>query len=181
MATGTPSALLAALRAGGVGADMARETLDAGASNADDLRVAVTSLLAADLGPTDRAITRWLLEQETAAQAAHGSGASETLVTLVAALARFGSPSDALALWRARLATPETRAAIDPEQFMRAGVDATRTWLEGLTRQTSPDASEARAALAWLDEEGKAGAFDDLAAYFTWSDDRFGIHINGPT
>lgn len=181
MATVTPDALLAALRLGGPGAEAAQALLGAVASNSDGLRASVTGLLAADLGPADRAITRWLLEQETAAQAAHGSGASETLVTLVAALARFGSPSDALALWRARLATPETRAAIDPEQFMRAGVDATRTWLESLTRQASPGASDAHAALAWLGEAGKVGAFDDLAAYFTWSDDRFGIHITGPT
>lgn len=181
MVTTAPRALLAAMRADGPEADGARVRLNATSPVGDELRSSIASLLAADLRPSDRPITRWLLEQESRALAARGAGESEALYTLVAALARFGQRSDALTLWRARQATPETRAGVDAEQFARAGLDATRSLLAGLARDGGPDATEARAALDWLAEAGAAGAFDDLAAYFAWSDERFGLHISGPT
>lgn len=179
-----PLALLEYLRVGGDEADAARARLAAGARQGDTLRAQVTSVLAADLRPSDRPIARWLLEEETAAHEARGAGASEALYTLIAALARFGQPSDVVALWRARQATAETRAGVDAEQCARAGLDETRALLAGLARAggaEAAEAAEARAALGWLDEAQAAGAFDDLPAYFTWSDERYGIHITGPT
>jgi hypothetical protein len=173
-------ALLDYLRTGGDEADAARARLAAGSRQGDELRGLVASALAADLRPADRAVTRWLLEQETAAHEARGSGASEALYILVAALARFGQPADAMALWRARQATPETRAGVDAEQFARAGLTATQALLANLIQAGGPDAAEARAALDWLNESQRAGAFDDLPAYFAWSDERYGLIITGP-
>ncbi|HEX9037243.1 MAG TPA: hypothetical protein VF808_09665 [Ktedonobacterales bacterium] len=174
------SALLESLRAGGDDAGGAKAQLATDSRQGDALRAAVASALAADLRATDRAITRWLLEEETAALAARGVGASEALFTLVAALARFGQPSDALILWRARQATAETQEGVDAEQFARAGLAATRAALEASARGGVAGAG-ARAALAWLDEARALGAFDDLPAYFAWSDERYGITISGPT
>ncbi|HEU0027081.1 MAG TPA: hypothetical protein VFQ25_08195 [Ktedonobacterales bacterium] len=174
-------ALLEYLRGGGDEADAARARLAAGAQQGDELRGLVASALAAELRPSDRAITRWLLEQETAAHEARGAGASEALHTLIAALARFGQLSDAMTLWRARQATMETRAGVDPEQFARAGLSATQALLAELSRTGGPEAAEARAALDWLNESQEEGAFDDLPAYFAWSDERYGLQINGPT
>ena len=53
---------------------------------------------------------------------------------LVAALARFGRPGRRDLLWRAREATPETRAGVDVEQLARAGVERVRARLAALAR-----------------------------------------------
>ena len=174
-------ALLDYLRTGGDEADAARARLAAGSQHGDELRALAASVLAAGLRPPDRSVTRWLLEQEISTHEARGSGASEALYTLIAALARFGQPSDVMTLWRARQATPETRAGVDAEQFARPGLAATRALLTNLSRAGGPDAAESRAALDWLNESQRMGAFDDLPAYFAWSDERYGLHINGPT
>jgi hypothetical protein len=39
--------------------------------------------------------------------------------------------------------------------------------------------AETRTALAWLGSGRAEGAFDDLAGYFAWSDDRYGAHLSG--
>jgi hypothetical protein len=174
-------ALLGHLRAGGEAADDARARLEVGARQGEELRALVTSALVADLQPSDRSIARWLLEQETMAHKARGTGATEALYTLIAALARFGQPSDVMLLWRARQATAETRAGVDAEQFARLGLDASLAILTDLARANDSETVEARAALDWLREAQAAGAFDDLPAYFAWSDERYGIHITGPT
>ncbi len=174
-------ALLEQLRTGGEAAGAARARLAVEARQGEELRALVASALAADLRPSDRPIAHWLLEQETTAHEARGSGATEALYTLVAALARFGQPSDVMPLWRARQATAETRAGVDAEQFARADLSATRPLLAGLACAGGPEAAEAQGALDWLDEAQAAGVFDDLPAYFAWSDERYGIHISGPT
>lgn len=174
-------ALLEHLRAGGEAAYEARARLAAGGRQSDAVRALVASALVADLRPSDRPIARWLLEQETAAHQARGFGATEALYTLVAALARFGQPPDVMPLWRARQATAETRVGVDAEQFARANLSATRALLAVMAREGSPDGMEARVALDWLNEAQAAGVFDDLAAYFAWSDERYGLHITGPT
>lgn len=184
-------ALLGALRQGAspaAGAARARLAFAGAAAERDGrggLRAEVASELAASLGPADESLTRWLLEQEIAAHEASGVGASEALYTLVAAMARFGRPEDALLIWRAREATPETRAGIDVEQLARAGVASTRAALERLARpgDTRPDtrADAARRALDWLKAGAAEGAFDDLPEYFLWADERFGLTVSGPT
>jgi hypothetical protein len=145
------------------------------------LRAEVAAALASDLRPSDRPVARWLLEQEIAAHVARGAGASEALYTLVAAVARFAQPTDALLLWRARQATPETRMGVDAEQLGRAGVDATRATLAVVATGSDAQAEEAQQALQWLEESAAAGAFDDLAGYFLWADERFGLTVSGPT
>src|SRR6185437_16058309 len=94
--------------------------------------------LAAQLVPTDRPLVRWLLEQETEYVRVAGRGVTETLYTLVAALARFGQPEDALTLWRAHEATPQTRAGIDVEQVLRADPERVRIYLGGLAHGQEP-------------------------------------------
>ena len=173
----TPETLLVALRAGGSETDAARATLGQDAS----LRGAVAALLAASLRPTDRSIARELLERETAAHEASGHGASETLYTLIAAVARYADPDDVLLLWRARQATPETHAGMDVEQLARAGIERVRRRLTTLARGPEPRAGEARQALEWLQSGVASGALDDLPGYFAWADERFGLHISGPT
>lgn len=123
---------------------------------------------------------RWLLRHETAALRAAGHGASEALYTLVAALARFGRPADALLIAQAGAATPETRAGVDVEQLARAGVEPVRRWLRGVIERGGSERRDAAEALAWLEEGAASGALDDLAAYFTWADERFGLHVSGP-
>lgn len=142
------------------------------------LRARVVSALAESLVSTDPGPTRWLLDQEIADLKAAGQGATEALYTLVAALARFGVPEDALLIWRAADATPETRAGVDVEQVGRAGVDAVRRALRAARGARTPGAAE---ALAWLEEGAAAGAFTDLPEYFAWSDERFGLHVSGST
>lgn len=178
----SPVELLAALRSGGVHGQRARERLTHTRSGAppSTRRAAVVNLLAASLRPADHAIVRWLLEQETADLREMGRGASETLYTLVAALARFGSAEDALVLWRAREATPESRTGVDVEQLARLGFDALRHTLGSAVSAGGADAREAADALAWLEEGVAAGALDDLAGYFAWADERFGLHVSGP-
>jgi hypothetical protein len=180
--TPTPD-LLVRLRAGGPPAEAARASLahSADAGPASARRADVTRLLAASLRPTDRDLARWLLEQETAALAAADHGASETLYTLIAAVARYADPDDVLLLWRAREATPETREGVDVEQLARAGVDRVRRRLQALVRAGGPRAAEASEALQWLEDGLVAGASDDLPGYFAWSDDRFGLRVAGPT
>lgn len=179
-------ALLAALRQPGAAGRAARaQVAHAGAEattgERQRMRAAVTAALGRSLRPTDRPLARWLLQQEIAAHEARGHGASEALYTLVAAVARFAQPDDALLLWRARQATPETRAGVDVEQLGRAGLAATRAALERVAAQAGAQATDARQALHWLDEGASTGAFDDLAGYFLWADERFGLTISGPT
>ena len=88
-----------------------------------------------------------------------GSGESEALYTLVALVARFADPHDALLIWRARQATPETQSGVDVEQMARLGLDGVRRYLSRLHDANGPEASEAAAALAWLDEGERDGAF----------------------
>jgi hypothetical protein len=182
-------ALLAGLRAGGQQAEAARAELafpgrDAGAVEREQLavrRAEVSALLAASLRPADKPVARWLLEQEIAAHEAAGRGASETLFTLVAAVARYADPDDVLLLWRARQATPETRAGVDVEQAFRGGVERVRRRLQTMTRQQGMRAREAAEALEWLESGVSLGAAEDLPGYFAWADERFGLHISGPT
>jgi hypothetical protein len=141
----------------------------------------VTSLLAGSLLPGDHAPAWRLLEAEIGALTAAGAGATETLYTLVAVVARYADPADALLIWRARMATPETRAGLDVEQMARAGVGAIRGRLAEMARGGAAQAHEAAAALQWVEAGAATGAFDDLPGYFAWSDERYGLHVSGPT
>src|SRR5262249_7111910 len=156
------------LRAGGETMRSAQNALAA----APALRAEVTRLLAGTITPTDSALSRWLLRTETVSLARAGSGESEALYTLVALVARFADPGDALLIWRARQATPQTQAGVDVEQMARLGLDGVRRYLSRLRGENTPEAAEAAAALAWLDEGEREGAFADLAGYFAWSDER---------
>ncbi len=179
-----PGELLADLRAGGEGAEAAREKLEhapGGAMERAALRADVARELAGSLRPGDRSLARWLLEQEIAAHEAAGHGASETLYTLIATVARYADPDDVLLLWRARNATPQTREGVDVEQATRAGVERVRRRLRTLISRDGPRASEAAEALEWLEQGLAAGAGDDLAGYFAWADERFGVRVCGPT
>jgi hypothetical protein len=169
--------LLLDLRAGGELARTAQHIITADAAT----RAEVTRLLAGSITPTDHAQARWLLGVETETLAAAGSGESEALYTLVALVARFADPHDALLIWRARQATPETQAGVDVEQMARLGMGAVRRYLTRLRKANGPEASEAAVALAWLDQGERDGAFLDLAGYFAWSDERFGVTVSGPT
>ena len=169
-ADSTAEHALAALRSG-LSADVA----DA------DLRPQVTRLLAASLQPGDHVIARRLLEKEVAALERAGRGATDTLYTLVAIVARYADPGDALLVWRTREATPETRAGLDVEQMARLGVSAARRALQAIIREGGAQGAEASRALEWLESGARSGAFDDLPAYFAWSDERFGLHVSGPT
>src|SRR5262249_43099551 len=115
------------------------------------LRAVVTQELAANIVSTDRSLVQWLLEQEVAYLRASGQGVTETLYTLVAALARFGQPEDALLLWHAREATPETQSGVDVEQLLRAGIDPVRAYLGRLARGMEPGAHEAQDVLDWIE------------------------------
>lgn len=184
-----PDALLAGLRTGGQQAEAARAALafpgrDASAEaceRAAGQRTEVATLLAASLRPGDKPVARWLLEQEIAAHEAAGHGATETLFTLVAAVARYADPDDVLLLWRGRQATPETRTGVDVEQAFRGGVERVRRRLQTLVRQQGARAREATEALEWLESGVSQGAAEDLPGYFAWADERFGLHISGPT
>jgi hypothetical protein len=184
-----PDTLLADLRTGGQQADAARERVafpgrDASAEvreRAAARRGEVAAVLAASLRPTDKQVARWLLEQEIAAHEAAGRGASETIFTLVAAVARYADPDDVLLLWRARQATAETRGGVDVEQAFRGGVERVRRRLQTLMRQQGAHAREAAEALEWLESGVSQGAAEDLPGYFAWADERFGLHISGPT
>lgn len=145
------------------------------------LRAEVIAALALDLRPTDHPIARWLLEQEVAAHVARGVGASEALYTLVAVIARFAQPEDAILLWRAREATEDTRAGVDAEQFARLGVAEARAALATRAQRIGLEAESAARAVQWLDEAAEAGVFADLPGYFLWADERFGLKISGPT
>lgn len=187
MGAESAGALLGALRQGASpAADAARARLAYAGAQAErdgrgQLRAEVASGLGASLGPSDEALARWLLEQEIAAHEARQAGASEALYTLVAALARFGRSEDALLIWRAREATPETRAGVDVEQLARAGVASTRAALERLAGRGSTQSPAARRALGWFNQGAAEGAFDDLPGYFLWADERFGLTVSGPT
>lgn len=183
----TAGALLGALRHGGAAATAARERLafagdDLERGGRAQLRAAVADELAASLGPADEGVTRWLLRQEIAAHQARGAGASEALLTLVAAVARYGRSDDALLIWRAHEATPETRAAVDVEQMARADLTSTRATLARLAASADVEEAEAaRRALDWLEEGAAVGALGDLPGYFLWADERFGLTVSGPT
>lgn len=144
-------------------------------------RTSVTEALLADMQPGDHALAVWLLEREIDALEAAGNGATETLYRLVAAVARFAHPEDTLLIWRAAQATPETRSGVDIEQALRAGPEAVLRALERRAAGGPAQAKEATAALAWVREGIADGAANDLPEYFTWSDERFGLRISGPT
>jgi len=197
----TPESLLAALRQGSGAMAQAQATLanagsPDGQARRSELRAEVTRALAADLRPPDHTLARWLLTQEIAAHEAAGHGAGDALYTLIAIVARFGQPDDASLIWRARQATPETREGVDVEQIVRAGVDKVRLYLARRAKQgkaggaiesarssqlAREGARQATLALAWIDEGQASGAFDDLPAYFAWSDERYGLRVVGPT
>jgi hypothetical protein len=145
-------------------------------------RSAVTEALLADLQPADYALAVWLLNREIDALGAAREGSPETLYRLIAAVVRYARPDDALLIWRAAQVTPETRAGVDVEQALRAGPEAV---VRALDRQASShgDANreDAAAALAWVQTGIAEGAANDLPAYFAWSDERFGLHVSGPT
>ena len=150
-------------------------------------RADVTEALLADLRPDDHALAVWLLQREIAALGAASEGAPETLYRLIAAVARFARPDDALLIWRAAQATPETRVGVDVEQALRAGPEAVpralgqRAARGEADADDADDADDAAAALAWVRAGIAHGAADDLPAYFAWSDERFGLHVSGPT
>lgn len=146
-------------------------------------RAAITLALLADLQPGDHALALWLLEQEIAAGAQSSTGPmeTETLYRLIAAVARFARPEDAVRIWRAAQTTPETRAGVDVEQALRAGPEATLRALRRLSAGSGAQAEDAAAALAWIETGVAEGAASDLPAYFAWSDERFGLHVSGPT
>lgn len=145
-------------------------------------RAAVTEALLTDLWPDDHALAVWLLQREITAIDAAGEGATETLYRLIAAVARFARPDDALLIWRAAQATPESRDGVDVEQVLRAGTEAVLRALGRLASASGEaDRDDADAALAWVRAGISTGAADDLPAYFAWSDERFGLHISGPT
>jgi hypothetical protein len=180
-----PTALLAALRAGGSAADRARIQLAAqlDLTSADphaSTRAQVAAALLQALAPADRPVALWLLGQEVAVHRAAGHGAGDTLLALVAAVARFGQAEDALLLWQAHAATPETRDAVEVEQLGRAGVARVRAWLLAQVAAGGKGAHDAAAALAWLDAGRAADAFDDLPAYFAWSDEIHGLTAGAP-
>jgi len=169
--------LLLDLRAGGEVARAAQQIIAADAA----VRAEAARLLASSVTPTDHALARWLLRIETDTLLAIGSGESEALYTLVALVARFADPHDALLIWRARQATSETQAGVDVEQMARLGLDGARRYLSRLQDANEAEAGEAATALSWLDEGERDGAFADLPGYFAWSDERFGITVSGPT
>ncbi|HEX5156037.1 MAG TPA: hypothetical protein VFW17_02355 [Ktedonobacterales bacterium] len=145
-------------------------------------RAAATEALLADLRPGDHALAVWLLRREIAAIGAAGAGATETLYRLIASVARFARPDDALLIWRAAQATPETRVGVDVEQALRAGPEAVlRTLDRRASAHGEADADDAATALAWVRAGIANGAADDLPAYFAWSDERFGLRVSGPT
>lgn len=147
-------------------------------------RAEITEALLADLRPSDHTVAVWLLEQEIAAIRAIrtiGAVPAETLYRLIAAVARFAQPEDALLIWRAAQTTAETRVGVDVEQALRAGPEAVLRVLRQRIAEGSPHAEDAAAALAWVQEGIASGAANDLPAYFAWSDERFGLHISGPT
>ena len=145
-------------------------------------RAAVTEALLADLRPGDHALAIWLLHRETDAIRVVGAGATETLYHLIAAVARFARPDDALLIWRAAQATPETRVGVDVEQALRAGPEAVlRALRQRASSRKDTEADDAAAALAWVRAGIANGAADDLPAYFAWSDERFGLRVSGPT
>jgi hypothetical protein len=120
------------------------------------LRAQVTERLIASFLPTDHATVGWLPAEEGAALAGAGHGATKALYLLVAACARFGDPDDALLLWQAYAATPETRATLDVEHLARAGVERVRRAL----------GAQATEALRWFEQGVASGALDNLASYF---------------
>ena len=192
----TPEELLSALRADGIEAGPARdalvfttlakegataETAETADTSHGTARAAVAALMAGSLHEADRPLARWLLAQEIAAHEAAGQGASEAIYTLVAAVARYADPADVLLIWRARETTPDTRSGVDAEQALRAGVERVRRRLRTLIQRSGPRAAEARQALEWLEQSIATGAAEDLPGYFAWSDERFGLHVSGPT
>lgn len=144
-------------------------------------RTAIAHALLADLRPGDHTPTVWLLEQERADIASGNTTDVELLYRLIAATARFAQPEDALLIWRAAQTTDETRIGVDVEQALRAGTEAVLRRLERLATSNGAQAKDAQAALAWVREGITNGAANDLPAYFAWSDERFGLHISGPT
>ena len=177
MSQNSAAHLLLDLRAGGEAAQSARQIISADTS----IRAEVTRLLAGSVTPADHALAGWLLRTETEALMSTGSGESEARYTLVVPVARFADPHDALLIWWARQATPETQSGVDVEQMARLGLDGVWRYLTELREANGPEASEAAAALVWLDEGEREGVFSDLAGYFAWSDERFGITVSGPT
>jgi hypothetical protein len=177
MSQNSAAHLLLDLRSGREAAQVAQQIITVDAT----IRAEVTHLLAGSITPADHALACWLLRIETDALMFAGLGESEDLYTLVALAARFADPHDALLIWRARQATPETRVGVDVEQMARLGLEGVRRNLARLSDANGPEANEAAAALAWLDEGEHDGAFADLAGYFTWSDERFGVTVSGPT
>lgn len=144
-------------------------------------RTAIAHALLADLRPGDHTPMVWLLEQERADIASGNTTDVELLYRLIAATARFAQPEDALLIWRAAQTTDETRIGVDVEQALRAGTEAVLRRLEWLATSNDAQAKDAQAALAWVREGIANGAANDLPAYFAWSDERFGLHISGPT
>lgn len=145
------------------------------------LRAEVTASLAGDLCVGDSSIARRLLLEEIVQHETEGVGASEALMTLVAIVARFANPADVLLLWRARQATPQTRLGVDVEQVGRLGLEPSRAILAQAASGAGSQADDAREALAWIALGAESGAFDDLAGYFAWSDERFGLAVSGST
>lgn len=144
-------------------------------------RAEITQALLADLRPGDHNVAVWLLEQESTAVRTSGAAPAETLYRLIAAVARFAQPEDALLIWRAAQTTAETRVGVDVEQALRAGPEAVLRALRQRIAVGDHHAEDAAAALAWVREGIASGAANDLPAYFAWSDERFGLHVSGPT
>jgi hypothetical protein len=63
----------------------------------------------------------------------------------------------------------------------RAGVDGVRRYLRSIAQGARAQTHDAANALAWLEKGVTSGALADLPAYFAWADERFGLHVSGPT
>ncbi|MFP3985974.1 hypothetical protein U9R90_00345 [Streptomyces sp. E11-3] len=117
-------------------------------------REAVLTAILFDPQPTDRALLRFLLEQEIR-WAEEGWGLSDRLRLSMLLLAEHACVQDAWLQWRAKIANFDTEMGLDIWAVLAGGVDAVRSMV------AASDHSERDELLSYLAEEPYAGAADE--------------------
>lgn len=132
-------------------------------------RESVLNKLAKNPDESDRAMARFLLEQDILDLKSNW-GTSDSFYRAIYVLFRIGNPADALWLWRAKTLNFDTEVGVDIQLLVGGGVEKTLDFLD------ESDDPEAQRAAARIRECRERGDFNEMEKYRL-----FAAHLHGPS
>jgi hypothetical protein len=124
-----------------------------------DFREQVCELLNRDLQQADRALVRYLLEQEIGVHEPPGWGVGENIKLCAYMLYKLRNIEDCLLIWAAKTTNFDTHCGIEVQLLTGAGLNATINYLE------IQGTNEALDAASYLRACEQTGDFNNLEGY----------------